>query len=489
MDMDLLAAKVSELAGFVWNGLLLYLLVGTGIIFTIRTRFIQVRKFGAGFRRLFGSVNLNGEKAGKEGMSSFQAVATSIAAQVGTGNITGCATAMISGGPGAIFWMWLAAFFGMATIYGEAVLAQTFKTKDETGHVIGGPVYYIRQAFKGTFGKILAGFFALAIIFALGFTGNMVQSNAISNAFQEALGIPTWIVGVVLAVVAAFIFLGGVTRIAAVTEKLVPFMALFYVVLALGVVVINYRRFPAVLASIVGGAFDPQAFTFSALLQAMGFTFFSLCVGCGCMMTYGSYLDDKTNVLRSCSWIAFLSVIASIMGGLMIMPSVFAFGLDPTAGPGLTFITMPAVFAQMPMGQLFAVMFYLCLAVAAITSSVSMIEILVSYLVDEQKMSRPKAAVLSTIALAVVGILPCLSFGLLSDVKMFNGRTFFDVFDFFTSNLSLPLGGLVILYLAGYTCWDRVKNTAPEKWQWLLKLMLRVFSPILVLVVLISGLI
>ena len=196
MDMDLLAAKVSELAGFVWNGLLLYLLVGTGIIFTIRTRFIQVRKFGAGFRRLFGSVNLNGEKAGKEGMSSFQAVATSIAAQVGTGNITGCATAMISGGPGAIFWMWLAAFFGMATIYGEAVLAQTFKTKDETGHVIGGPVYYIRQAFKGTFGKILAGFFALAIIFALGFTGNMVQSNAISNAFQEALGIPTWIVGV-----------------------------------------------------------------------------------------------------------------------------------------------------------------------------------------------------------------------------------------------------------------------------------------------------
>ena len=235
--------------------------------------------------------------------------------------------------------------------------------------------------------------------------------------------------------------------------------------------------------------FDPQAFTFSALLQAMGFTFFSLCVGCGCMMTYGSYLDDKTNVLRSCSWIAFLSVIASIMGGLMIMPSVFAFGLDPTAGPGLTFITMPAVFAQMPMGQLFAVMFYLCLAVAAITSSVSMIEILVSYLVDEQKMSRPKAAVLSTIALAVVGILPCLSFGLLSDVKMFNGRTFFDVFDFFTSNLSLPLGGLVILYLAGYTCWDRVKNTAPEKWQWLLKLMLRVFSPILVLVVLISGLI
>ena len=291
-----------------------------------------------------------------------------------------------------------------------------------------------------------------------------------------------WLFLLLNGLIVAFDVTKGIERV---SKILMPL--LFFMMLA---IIIRGLMLPGAWAGVEFlFKFDPQAFTFSALLQAMGFTFFSLCVGCGCMMTYGSYLDDKTNVLRSCSWIAFLSVIASIMGGLMIMPSVFAFGLDPTAGPGLTFITMPAVFAQMPMGQLFAVMFYLCLAVAAITSSVSMIEILVSYLVDEQKMSRPKAAVLSTIALAVVGILPCLSFGLLSDVKMFNGRTFFDVFDFFTSNLSLPLGGLVILYLAGYTCWDRVKNTAPEKWQWLLKLMLRVFSPILVLVVLISGLI
>ena len=259
MDMNQLADQVSNLAGFVWNGLLLYLLVGTGIIFTIRTRFIQVRKFGTGFKRLFGSFSLNGEKAGKEGMSSFQAVATSIAAQVGTGNITGCATAMISGGPGAIFWMWVAAFFGMATIYGEACLAQKYKTTDETGHVIGGPVYYIRQAFKGTFGKILAGFFALAIIFALGFTGNMVQSNAISNAFQKALGVPTWVVGILLAVVAAFIFLGGVTRIASVTEKLVPIMACFYLVGALVMLVANITNLPHAFALIFQGAFQPQA--------------------------------------------------------------------------------------------------------------------------------------------------------------------------------------------------------------------------------------
>ena len=131
MTMDSLANLVSQISDFVWNGLLLYLLVGTGIIFSFRTRFVQVRKFGAGFKRLFGSVNLNGEKADHEGMSSFQAVTTAIAAQVGTGNITGCATALFSGGPGAIFWMWLSAFFGMSTIYGEAVLAQKYKTKDE----------------------------------------------------------------------------------------------------------------------------------------------------------------------------------------------------------------------------------------------------------------------------------------------------------------------------------------------------------------------
>ena len=259
MTMEVLADWVSRISNVVWNGLLLYLLVGTGIVFTIRTRFIQVRKFGAGWKHLFGHFSLNGEKAGKDGMSPFQALTTAIAAQVGTGNIAGAATALYSGGPGAIFWMWLSAFFGMSTIYGEAVLAQTFKTKDETGHVIGGPVYYIRQAFKGTFGKILAGFFALAIIFALGFTGNMVQSNAISNAFQEALGIPTWIVGVVLAVVAAFIFLGGVTRIAAVTEKLVPVMACFYLVGGLVMLIANITNLPHAFALIFEGAFNPQA--------------------------------------------------------------------------------------------------------------------------------------------------------------------------------------------------------------------------------------
>ena len=259
MDMDLLAAKVSELAGFVWNGLLLYLLVGTGIIFTIRTRFIQVRKFGAGFRRLFGSVNLNGEKAGKEGMSSFQAVATSIAAQVGTGNITGCATAMISGGPGAIFWMWVIAFLGMATIYAEATLAQETRTVDKDGNVLGGPVYYITTAFKGGFGKFLAGFFAVAIILALGFFGCMVQSNSIGETFSNAFNVPTWIIGVVLVAICGFIFLGGVQRLASVTEKIVPIMAAVFLAGGLIVLIARIKYVPATFGMIFRYAFAPQA--------------------------------------------------------------------------------------------------------------------------------------------------------------------------------------------------------------------------------------
>ena len=257
--MDQLAAIVSQISDFVWNNLLLYLLVLTGILFTIRTRFVQVRRFGTGLKRLFGSINLNGEKANHEGMSSFQALTTAIAAQVGTGNITGCATALASGGPGAIFWMWVSAFFGMSTIYGEAVLAQKYKTVDEDGQVTGGPIYYIRARFRGKFGKFLAGFFSIAIIFALGFAGNMVQSNSIGDSFHNAFGISPIIIGVSCAAIAAFIFLGGVARIASVTEKLVPVMAMFYIVGCAIILCLNHATLIEAFRSIFVGAFQPQA--------------------------------------------------------------------------------------------------------------------------------------------------------------------------------------------------------------------------------------
>ena len=259
--MELITKIVAAVNDVLWNKqlLLLFLLLGTGIFYSTRTRFVQVRKFGQGCRQLFGSISLSGDKAGKDGMSSFQALATAIAAQVGTGNISGCATALYSGGPGAIFWMWLSAFFGMSTIYGEAILAQTYRTTDENGHVTGGPIYYIRAAFRGGFGKFLAGFFSVAIILALGFMGNMVQSNSISDAFHTAFGTPKIAVGLVVAAVAAFIFLGGVQRIASFTEKIVPIMALFYIIGCVIILCINHATLWSAIKSIFICAFDPQA--------------------------------------------------------------------------------------------------------------------------------------------------------------------------------------------------------------------------------------
>ena len=256
--MTIFTAAIEQASDILWNSLLLFLLVGTGVFFTIRLRGVQLRRFGEGVHRVFGNFTLRGKKADDQGMSSFQALATAIAAQVGTGNITGCATALVSGGPGALFWVWVSAFFGMATIYAEAVLAQRYRTT-VNGKVTGGPAYYIRAAFKGTFGKVLAGVFSVLIILALGFMGNMVQSNSIGDAFHNAFGMSHLAVGIVVAVIAAFIFLGGVQRIAAVTEKIVPIMAAFYIVGCVVILVMNYKALPNALTQIFVLAFNPQA--------------------------------------------------------------------------------------------------------------------------------------------------------------------------------------------------------------------------------------
>ena len=256
--MAIFTAAIERASDILWNSLLLFLLVGTGVFFTIRLRGVQLRRFGEGFHRVFGNFTLRGKKADDQGMSSFQALATAIAAQVGTGNITGCATALVSGGPGALFWVWVSAFFGMATIYAEAVLAQRYRTT-VNGKVTGGPAYYIRAAFKGTFGKVLAGVFSVLIILALGFMGNMVQSNSIGDAFHNAFGISHLAVGIVVALIAAFIFLGGVQRIAAVTEKIVPIMAAFYILGCIVILVMNHKALPGAFAQIFVLAFNPQA--------------------------------------------------------------------------------------------------------------------------------------------------------------------------------------------------------------------------------------
>ena len=253
--LDLVEKANSYLADYI----LIILLIGVGLFYTIKTRFVQVRCFGEGMKKVFGNLSLRGGKQGS-GLSSFQALATAIAAQVGTGNIVGASGAILVGGPGAIFWMWIIAFLGMATIYAEAVLAQETRVIDDDGTVHGGPVYYIKKAFSGGFGKFLSVFFAIAITLALGFMGSMVQSNSIAEAVNTAIpAIPGWVVGLVVAVVAAFIFLGGIQRIASVTEKLVPLMAVLFLLGGVAVLIARIQYIPETFGMIFKYAFTPSA--------------------------------------------------------------------------------------------------------------------------------------------------------------------------------------------------------------------------------------
>ena len=224
--MDQTTQIIQSINSLLWGMYgLIPLLVGTGLYFTFKLRFVQIKRFVMAARHVFGGITLFGRKADKDGMSSFQSLATAISAQVGTGNLAGVATAIAMGGPGAIFWMWIAAFFGMATIFSEAVLAQLYRTRDAHGHLTGGPAYYISQ---GLGSKTLAAFFSVAIIIALGFIGNMVESTSIADAFQKAFSLPPLFIGVLMAGLAAFVFFGGMGRIAAFTEKVVPIMAGLY---------------------------------------------------------------------------------------------------------------------------------------------------------------------------------------------------------------------------------------------------------------------
>jgi len=249
---------VQNLNAWLSDYILIVLLVATGLIFSFKTKFVQVRCFGEGCKRVFGGLKFKGGKQ-SSGLSSFQALATAIAAQVGTGNIVGASGAILVGGPGAIFWMWIIAFLGMATIYAEAVLAQETRITDANGEVHGGPVYYIKKAFPNGFGTFLAVFFAIAAVLALGFMGSMVQSNSIAETCNTAFGIPTWVMGVIVAAIAAIIFIGGVQRLASVTEKIVPIMAGLYLIGGIIILIVRIKYIPATIGTIFKFAFTPDA--------------------------------------------------------------------------------------------------------------------------------------------------------------------------------------------------------------------------------------
>ena len=272
--MEALQNIVDTINTYLSDYILIVLLIGAGVLFTIKTHFVQIRCFGEGIRDVFGKFTMSGGKHGG-GLSSFQALATAVAAQVGTGNIVGACGAILTGGPGAIFWMWVIAFFGMATIYAEAVLVQETKQVAADGSVKGGPVYYIKRAFSGKFGTFLAVFFAVSITIALGFIGTMVQANSITEAIENiidpersniliSLGsvnitVTAAIAVAVIAVISGIIFIGGAQRIASVTEKLVPIMAVIYLVGGLVIIFARIKYVPETFGMIFKYAFQPNA--------------------------------------------------------------------------------------------------------------------------------------------------------------------------------------------------------------------------------------
>ena len=272
--IETITAVNQAVNNFIWGIPAMVCIIGVGLLLSVRTGFLQIRKFPYAIRTTIGRM-FRKKDVSDGAMTPFQAVCTALAGTVGTGNIAGVAGAIAIGGPGAVFWMWCSALLGMCTKFAEVTLAVHFRERSETGEWVGGPMYYIKNGLSKNW-QFLAVLYSLFGVLTVFGTGNATQVNTIVAAIdtalteysvvgQNALSTLNLVVGIVVAMLVAMVLLGGIKRIGSVTEKLVPFMALFYVVLALGVVVLNIRRFPAVLQSIVVGAFDPAAFTGGAI--------------------------------------------------------------------------------------------------------------------------------------------------------------------------------------------------------------------------------
>ena len=268
--LETITAVNQAVNSFIWGIPAMVCIIGVGLLLSVRTGFLQIRKFPYAIRTTIGRI-FRRKDASDGAMTPFQAVCTALAATVGTGNIAGVAGAIAIGGPGAVFWMWCSALLGMCTKFAEVTLAVHFRERNKNGELVGGPMYYIKNGL-GSRWQFLAVLYSLFGVLTVFGTGNATQVNTIVTAIDSALlatgsglnGIlPTLnlIVGILVAVLVALVLLGGIKRIGSVSEKLVPFMALFYIVLSVGVVVLNFSRLPYVLESIVAGAFNPAAFT------------------------------------------------------------------------------------------------------------------------------------------------------------------------------------------------------------------------------------
>ncbi|MCR5655374.1 MAG: sodium:alanine symporter family protein, partial [Lachnospiraceae bacterium] len=257
--METLSKVISDIDSFVWGPVMLILLVGTGIYLTIRTRFLSWRNLPYAIKSTL-SKEARQKGEGEGDVSPFSALTTALAATIGTGNIVGVATAMVSGGPGALVWMWISAAFGLTSKFTECSLAIKYREKNENGEMSGGPMYVMKKALKNkTFGSVMGWLFALFAVIASFGIGNMTQGNSISSALNDTFQIPQVISGIVLTVLSLAIIVGGIKTISKVSSVVVPFMAIFYVIAGLIVIIMNFQNVPAGIAMIFKMAFSPKA--------------------------------------------------------------------------------------------------------------------------------------------------------------------------------------------------------------------------------------
>ena len=364
--------------------------------------------------------------------------------------------------------------------------------------VAGGPIFAVLGALTVLSSYIILSYYSVVGGWCVKYLVDSVLGNLVSNdpkllsANFEAL-VTNGPVNLAwhfafLSITCGVIALGVVRGIERLSKYLMPTLFILMIF-----IIIRSLTLPGALQGVEFlFKFDPSTVTLGNILNAMGFTFFSLSIGSGIMITYGAYLKNNTDIPNSSLWISYLAVQTAILAGLMIMPAVFALGQNPNAGPGLVFVTIPLVFSQIPMGGLFAVLFNVCLVVAALTSAVSLLEVVVAYMQNEWRMSRQKSTMLCYVTLFFVGGVSALSFGPGADFKI-GGRILFDFLDYICTNVTMPLGGLTVAVLAGWIAWDRTLKQINLVRQYsdgvnrFIRFSLRILAPALVVVVIATG--
>lgn len=345
----------SVVNNFIWGVPAMICIIGVGLLLSVRTGFLQIRKFPYAMKVTLGRM-LRKKDASDGALTPFQAVCTALAATVGTGNIAGVAGAIAIGGPGAVFWMWVSAILGMCTKFSEVTLAVHFREKNADGELVGGPMYYIKNGLKEHWRWLAYLFAAFGVLTVFG-TGNATQVNTITTAIDSALynygiiseksaGILNLVIGIVLAILIGMILLGGIKRIGQVTEKLVPFMAVIYIILALGVVVLNYKNIPVVFASIFKGAFSPASVTggavgsfFMSMKKGVSRGIFSNEAGLGTGSIAHACADTRKPVKQGFFGIfeVFVdTIVICTLTALVILCSGISIGYGDVAGAELT---------------------------------------------------------------------------------------------------------------------------------------------------------